>query len=75
MIAYKFSRLGFRADVIESLADHDFFEIVTPEGTFRMTKLDFRTTFANVVKTESYQKRGLYHYPRVPKKALTFLVA
>jgi hypothetical protein len=41
---YEFHRLGFRADVIEPLADDDVFEVVTPLGTFRMTKRQFLAT-------------------------------
>ena len=47
---YEFCRLGFRADVIELLADDDVLEIVTPLGTFRMTKGDFYRDFANVTR-------------------------
>ncbi len=49
------------------------FEIVTPLGTFRMTKRQFYSEFANVTRTMSNRERGLYHYPVVPQKALRFL--
>ena len=52
---YKATRLLFRAEVIESLADNDFFSVHTPEGTFSMTKVDFYRVFSNVVKTKSYR--------------------
>jgi hypothetical protein len=70
---YKATRLLFRAEVIESLADNDFFSVHTPEGTFSMTKVDFYRVFSNVVKTKSYRDKGIYHYPTTPKKALQFL--
>ncbi len=70
---YKATRLLFRAEVIESLADNDFFSVHTPEGTFSMTKADFYRVFSNVVKTKSYWEKGVYHYPTTPKKALQFL--
>lgn len=70
---YEFSRLGFRADVIEALGLSDRFRIVTPEGTFEMTKADFYRDFSNVAKSMSYRGRGLYHYPVTPKKALKYL--
>ena len=70
---YKATRLLFRAEVIESLADNDFFSVHTPEGTFSMTKADFYRVFSNVVKTKSYRDKGVYHYPTTPKKALQFL--
>ncbi len=71
--SYEFSRLGFKADVIESLRDSDEFEIRTPEGSFIMTKRDFYRDFANVVQSMSYRERGLYHYPATPQKALKYL--
>jgi len=68
------SRLGFRAEVIESLADDDEFQVTTPVGVFRMTKAQFHKTFANVARSMSYRERGLYHYPTVPSKAERFRV-
>ena len=53
--SYRFSRLCFKADVIEPLAMDDTFEVVTPEGTFRMTKADFYRDFSNVPQTASYR--------------------
>jgi hypothetical protein len=70
---YEFSRLGFKADVIEPLRDRDSFRVVTPVGTFQMTKAEFYRDFANVVRSRSYRDRGLYHYPTVPEKALKYL--
>ena len=75
MVSYQFSRLGFRADVIEPLGDDDEFQVVSPVGTFRMTKAQFYSTFANVVRTMSYWERGLYYYPTVPAKAERFRVS
>ena len=71
--SYEFSRLGFKADVIEPLAPNDRFRIITPEGTFEMTKAEFYRDFANGAATMSYRERGLYHYPRTPEKALKYL--
>jgi len=71
--SYEFSRLGFKADVIESLGPNDRFRIVTPEGTFEMTKADFYRDFPNVAASMSYRERGLYHYPRTPARALKYL--
>ena len=73
VVSYEFSRLGFKADVIEPLAPNDRFRIITPQGTFEMTKAEFYRDFANVVVTMSYRTRGLYHYPRTPEKALKYL--
>lgn len=71
---YEFSRLGFRADVITRLAPDEAFRIVTPVGTFQMTRREFERVFANVVASRSWRERGLYHYPVVPEKAAPFLV-
>jgi hypothetical protein len=71
---YRFSRLCFRRDVIEPLAESASFRVVTPVGTFEMTKGEFYETFANVPKTRSYREIGLYHYPTLPSKALRFKV-
>ena len=72
---YKATRLLFRAEVIESLADNDFFNVHTPEGTFSMTKADFYRVFSNVVKTKSYRDKGIYHYPTPQKKLYSFLMS
>ena len=72
---YSFRRLGFRADVIEPLAMNEVFRIETPDGTYEMSKAEFRRVFANVFASASYQDDGLYHYPVPPGKASQFLVA
>src|SRR4051812_2825354 len=72
--SYRYSRLCFRADVIERLNDNDVFEVVTPEGRFRMTKAEFRRSFPKVITSISYREGRIYHYPRVPAKALQFRV-
>lgn len=73
-IHYSYSRLCFKAHLIESLQADASFRVDTPEGCFLMTKSDFYRVFSNVVNTTSYAERGLYHYPTIPKKALPFLV-
>ena len=72
--SYDFSRVCFKADVIEPLRPGDRFRVVTPEGIFEMTKADFYRVFDNVVRSPSYRDRGIYHYPTTPQKALPFLV-
>jgi len=69
----EFSRLGFKADIIERLSSKDRFQVITPERTFEMTKAEFYRDFDNVVRSLSYRDRGLYHYPRTPAKALKYL--
>jgi hypothetical protein len=72
---YKHSRLCFRADVIEPLGMDGQFRIeTTRDGTFVMSKRQFYETFTNVVESESYSQNGVYHYPRLPKKALPFRI-
>lgn len=72
--SYRASRLLFKAGVIEPLEPHQRFQVVTPEGTFEMTKADFYRVFPNVPRTMSYRVRGIYHYPVVPEAALQFIV-
>ena len=72
--SYRYSRLCFRADVIEPLDDNDVFEVVTPEGRFRMTKAEFRRSFPKVIASNSYREGRIYHYPRAPVLALQFRV-
>ena len=73
--SYQFSRLCFRADVIERLDDHQAFRVVTPVGTFQMTKSEFVQVFRHVISTESWRRgRRIYHYRKVPQKAEKFLI-
>lgn len=72
-IEYTFSRLCFKADVIESLDDNDVFIVHTPDGSFRMTKADFYRVFPNVPKTKSYQEGRIYHCKYPPQRAMQFL--
>jgi hypothetical protein len=69
---YMAGRLTFKRDVIEELEDSEAFRVVTPEGTFQMTKTDVYTAFPAVVRSRSYREAGIYHYPRVPKAAEPF---
>lgn len=72
MVEYSYYRLCFKADIIEPLNETDLFAVHTPDGIFEMTKADFYRVFRNVVKSQSYTKRGIYHYPTVPSKANPF---
>lgn len=74
-VSYTFSRLGFKADKIEPLADDQAFRIVTPDGTFQMTKAEFYRVFANVVKTPSYTVQGIYHYRKPPRRIEPYRLA
>ena len=71
---YQFSRLCFKADIIEPLRDRDQFRVETPDGVFEMTKAQFYRDFANVVASQSYREKGIYHYPATPQKALKYRV-
>src|SRR4051812_25689729 len=71
---YRSSRLLFRAAVIEDLAAEASFRVDTPHGSFQMRKSEFYETFNNVRRSRSYRETGTYHYTKVPKKALIFLV-
>ncbi|HEX8832114.1 MAG TPA: hypothetical protein VF705_13155 [Longimicrobium sp.] len=72
--AYRASRLVFRAAIIDALAEHEAFRIVTPMGTFRMTKREFLREFASVAASRTYRHTGTYSYSRTPQKALAFLL-
>jgi hypothetical protein len=71
---YPFTRLCFKADLIEPLSPTDEFRVDTPIGSFQMSKQEFYDIFANVAASSSYRDAGLYHYTKVPEKALRFLV-
>jgi len=71
---YRASRLSFKRDVIEPLGDNEWFRVVTPVGTFAMTKAQFYDAFPNVVRSGSYKAAGLYHYPTVPRIAEQFRI-
>ena len=73
MVEYSFSRLCFKADIIEQLNDNDEFAVHTPFGVFQMSKAEFYETFPNIVKSESYQKNRIYHMKNPTKKAMRFL--
>ena len=72
---YQFSRLCFRKHEIESLGPNESFRVVTPVGTFQMTKSEFYREFRNVVSSKSYSRDGIYHYPKLPARAERFRVA
>ncbi len=74
MVSYRFSRLCFRRDVIDSLGIGESFRIITPIGTFQMTRADFYRDFQNVVVSRSYRIGGVYHYPKVPSRAEQYRV-
>jgi hypothetical protein len=67
---YRATRLTFRRDVIEALADDDAFEVETPFGTFRFTKRQFYADFPRIPLTASYREMGLYHGAQLHLKAL-----
>ena len=73
-VVYKYSRLCFMRDQIDQLGINERFRVVTPVGTFEMTRDDFERAFANVARSQSYRLHGLYHYPVVPAKADPFRV-
>jgi hypothetical protein len=75
MASYRFTRLCFKADVIEPLGPDDVFEVVTPVGRFQMTKREFYRVFPNVVASTSYRQGRMYHYSKLPEKALAYKVS
>lgn len=73
-VAYRATRLTFKADLIEPLSDDGVIEVSTPDGCFRFTKAEFYAEFSNVVNSESYRVQRNYNYSKLPKKALRFKV-
>jgi len=73
-VSYRASRLLFKADLIESLEPNSRFRIITPFGTFEMSKAEFHVTFPNVVNSRSYKEHRLYHYSKLPAAALRFRI-
>lgn len=72
--SYSFSRLCFKANVIEPLTMSDRFGIVTPMGTFVFSKKEFYEEFPGVVASASYRVSGQYHFPKPPARAMRFVV-
>ncbi|MBN1210530.1 MAG: hypothetical protein JXB05_37095 [Myxococcaceae bacterium] len=72
--SYRATRLLFRADVIEGLADDQSFRIETPDGAYEMTRAEFLCTFPNVAASNTYRSTGQYSYSTTPAKARRFLV-
>ncbi|MDB6076643.1 MAG: hypothetical protein JWO82_390 [Akkermansiaceae bacterium] len=71
-LTYVSSRLSFRQDVIERLGPEDKFRVKTPMGVFEMSRKSFEKNFANVVSSHSYKEDGIYHYPKVPARAMEY---
>jgi hypothetical protein len=71
-LTYVSSRLTFRQDVIERLGPDDRFRVKTPMGVFEMSRKSFEKTFPNVVSSHSYKEDGIYHYPKVPARAMEY---
>lgn len=73
-VTYTFSRLCFKADKIEPLSPASQFRVITPVGTFQMSKADFYRDFPRVVISKSYVRDRIYHFPKVPSVALRYRV-
>jgi hypothetical protein len=72
-VHYRSARLTFRREQIESLPSDGLITIETPKGTFEMTRSQFEAEFPKVVRSSSYSRAGVYHYPTVPSKAMKYL--
>jgi hypothetical protein len=73
-VEYRASRLTFKRDVIEALKDEQVFRIITPLGTFAMTKADVYRAFPKMVQTRSYRVDGVYHTKSLPSAIEEFRV-
>lgn len=72
---YRYSRLCFKRDVIEKLADEEEFRVVTRLGVFQMSKAEFRRDFSNVRNSRSYKESGFYTYPTLPLRAQRYRIS
>ena len=63
---------ALRAEIPATNQLDDVFEVITPEGVFRMTKREFYRDFAGVVASKSYTEGRIYHFPKVPARALRY---
>jgi hypothetical protein len=68
------SRLTFIKKLIEPLGDNDMFIAGCPEGTFQMTKGQFKRDGANIYESYSYQTLGTYNCQNLPHWALKYKV-
>jgi hypothetical protein len=71
---YRASRLTFKRDVIEALEDDAVFRVVTPLGTFEMSKADVYRVYPGVPASRSYRETGSYNYSCLPRSAEQFRV-
>jgi hypothetical protein len=74
-VSYKYGRICFKANEIEPLEMDDVFRVVTPAGTFQMTKGDFYRDFPKVVLTRSYQIGRIYNRDPPPAQAMKYRLA
>lgn len=76
VVEYAATRLLFRRDVIDALLPHQCFRVITRDhGTFEFSRDEFLGVFDNIVQSVSWQRDGIYHMTRPPKKAMPFRVA
>jgi hypothetical protein len=72
-VTYRSTRLHFKRAEIDPLDWNDEFRVVTPIGTWQMSKSDFYRSFPNVVQSLSYSgSLGQYHYTKPPAKSDPF---
>jgi len=74
VVSYSASRLLFKANIIDPLRANDRFRIITPAGTFEMSKADFLRVFHRVTLSATYREKRIYHYPSLPRAASQFLI-
>lgn len=63
------------ATLSSQLGKTDAFRVITPIGTFQMTKADFYREFQNVAQSKSYREGGIYHYPKLPARAERYRIS
>ena len=73
-VVYRAKHLTFRRKEIDALPMDGRFRVITPDGTFEMSKADFLEVFDNVAKSNSYAVYGNYVCRPVPARALRFRI-
>ena len=73
-VVYRSKYLTFRRKDIDPLPMDGRFRIVTPDGTFEMSKAEFLEVFDNVVRSNTYAVYGSYTCRPTPAKALRFKI-
>lgn len=73
-VTYAYSRVCFLARSIEPLKDNEEFRMVTPFGTFQMSKAEFYRDFPKIAGSASYRIGRVYHRATPMREILPYRV-